>query len=74
MFKRLNAQTLTPSQPSPKRGGSSLSSQERVRVRLYSSFLLMLSYTHEEDAEDDNILIEQINKLNIFRKLAKIDI
>jgi len=39
----------------------------------------MLSSTREEDVEDDNILGEQtlmhsINKLNIFRKLAKIDI
>jgi hypothetical protein len=34
----------------------------------------MLSSTREEDDEDDNILGEQINKLNIFRKLAKIDI
>jgi len=38
------------------------------------SSLWMLSSTREEDAEDDNILGEQINKLNIFRKLAKIDI
>jgi hypothetical protein len=38
------------------------------------SSLWMLSSTRQKDAEDDNILAEQINKLNIFRKLAKIDI
>jgi len=38
------------------------------------SSLWMLSSTRQKDAEDDNILAEQINKLNIFGKLAKIDI
>jgi hypothetical protein len=74
MSKSSNVQTLTPPQSSPKRGRSSLSLQERVRVRLYPSSLWTLSSTREEDAEEGNILGEQINKLNIFIKLAKIDI
>jgi hypothetical protein len=52
-----------------------------LRVRRFKSSrvdspssLWMLSSTRGEDAEDDNILGEQINKLNIFIKLAKIDI
>lgn len=76
MSRSSNVQTLKRSNvdPSPKKGGSSLSLQERVRMRLYPSSVWMLSSTRQKDAEDDNILVEQINKLNIFRKLAKIDI